>query len=190
MATKNKITYGLKNVHVWPITSTDDTGKPTYGTVISWPGATEMSLDAEGSSDPFYADDTIYYQGVANNGYTGSLTSADIPVEFLTEVMGEVKDKNGALIESADVEPKEFAIAFEFKGDANKRRHVFYRCTAERPSVSSSTKEDSVSPNTPEVSITAIPRLDNAQVKARCEEGDACYEDWFGAAPYEMVASE
>ena len=48
----NKITYGLSNAHVWPITSTSDEGVPTYGTIINLPGATELSLDAEGSSDP------------------------------------------------------------------------------------------------------------------------------------------
>ena len=128
----NKITYGLSNAHIWPILSTSAAGVPTYGTIINVPGSTELTLDAEGSSDPFYADDQVYYQGTANNGYSGSLTLADIPVEFLTNVMGETVDANGARIENADVQPKEFAIAFEFKGDERRgasfstavRRHV------------------------------------------------------------------
>lgn len=186
---KNKITYGLSNAHVWAIESTDDAGKPTYGSIISLPGATELSLDAEGSSDPFYADDTTYYQGVSNNGYSGSITLADIPQEFLTTVMGQEVDANGAIFENADVTPKEFAIAFEFKGDQKKRRHLFYRCTATRPSVASTTKEDSISPNTMELSFTAIPRLDNADVKVSIEEGDKAYESWYGTAPYERVTA-
>lgn len=180
----NKITYGLANVSVWPIASTSDAGVPTYGAKIDIPGATEMSLDAEGSSDPFYADDQVYYQGVANNGYSGSITFADIPLGFQTGVMGETVDANGAVIENADTQPKEFAVAFEFKGDVKKRRHLFYRCKATRPSVASSTKEDSISPNTNELKFSAIPRLDNGQVKARCEEGDAAYSSWYGTAPY------
>lgn len=186
---KNKITYGICNVHVWPITAVSDEGVPTYGAVITMPGATELSLDAEGSSDPFYADDSIYYQGVSNNGYSGSVTLADIPIDFSTEVMGDTVDKNGAVFESADAQPKEFAMAFEFKGDKAKRRHVFYRCVATRPSVASSTKEDSISPNTTELPITALPRLDNGYVKAKAEEGDAAYSDWYGTAPYEYVAA-
>lgn len=185
--TKNKVTYGLSNAHVWPIESTSETGKPVYGTIISMPGATELSLDAEGSSDPFYADDTTYYQGVANNGYSGSITLADVPQEFLTKVMGQEVDSNGAVFENADIEPKEFAIAFEFRGDQNKRRHLFYRCTATRPTVSSKTKEDSISPNTQELSFTAIPRLDNKDVKVSCEEGDKAYTSWYATAPYERV---
>lgn len=186
MANKvNKVTYGLSNAHVWPITSTSDEGVPTYGTIINLPGATELSLDAEGSSDPFYADDKVYYQGTANNGYSGSITLADLPDAFLETIMLETKDKNGAHIENSDVEPLEFAIAFEFKGDAAKRRHLFYRCKATRPSVGSSTKEDSVTPNTQELSFAAMPRLDNSNVKARAEEGDAAYAIWYGATPYE-----
>lgn len=186
----NKITYGLSNVHVWPIVSTSAAGVPSYGSIIKMPGAVEMSLDAEGSSDPFYADDQIYYQGVANNGYSGALTIADIPGEFLTVVMGETVDANGVYVENSDVEPKEFAMAFEFKGDAKKRRHVFYRCKATRPSVASSTKEDAVSPNTQELSISAVPRLDNSNVKARCEEGDGAYANWYGDAPYASESYE
>lgn len=181
----NKITYGLKNVSVWPILATSDAGVPSYGTRIQIPGATALSLDAEGSSDPFYADDQVYYQGVSNNGYTGSLTIADIPIAFNREVMGETVDSKGAVIENAETQPKEFAIAFEFKGDVSKRRHVFYRCKATRPSVASTTKESSVSPNTQELSISALPRLDNNTVKARCEETDAAYTEWYDdAAPY------
>lgn len=180
----NKIIYGLSNVAVWPIVSTSDAGVPTYGTKIAIKGATEMSLDAEGSSDPFYADDTVYYEGVANNGYSGSITFADIPKAFLTGIMGDTADANGALLENADVQPKEFAMAFEFKGDASKRRHVFYRCKATRPSVASSTKEDSVAPNTSELGLTVRPRLDTGVVKARCEETDAAYSSWYGDAPY------
>ena len=180
MANKNKITYGISNVHVFPITSTDASGIPTYDTkVISMPGATELSLDAEGSSDPFYADDVVYYQGVVNNGYSGSITLADIPEDFLTVVMKEIKSEGGTFFEDASVEPLEFAMAFEFKGDQKKRRHLFYRCKATRPSIESKTKEDSIEPNTPEIEIVVMPRLDNNIVKARCEEGDTDYATWY-----------
>ena len=181
----NKITYGLSNVHVWPITSTSDAGVPTYGTKIKMPGAVEMSIDAEGSSDPFYADDSTYYQGTANNGYSGSITFADLVDEFLTTIMKEVKDTNGAQFENADVEPLEFAMAFEFKGDASKRRHLLYRCKATRPGIASSTREDSISPNTQELSFSAMPRLDNHDVKTKAEESDAAYAVWYGETPYE-----
>ena len=190
MANKNKITYGISNVHVFPITSTDASGVPTYDSkVISMPGATELSLDAEGSSDPFYADDVVYYQGVVNNGYSGSVTLADIPEDFLTVVMKEIKSEGGTFFEDASVEPLEFAMAFEFKGDQKKRRHLFYRCKATRPSLESKTKEDSIEPNTPELEIVVMPRFDNNTVKARCEEGDTDYSTWYTKPVTPVTAS-
>ena len=185
----NKITYGLSNVHVWPITSVSDGGIPTYGTRIKMPGAVELSLDAEGSSDPFFADDGIYYQGTANNGYSGSLTIADLPNAFRENILRETVDANGAHVENADAEPREFAIAFEFKGDANKRRILFWRCKATRPSVGSTTKEDSVTPNTQKLSFTAMPRLDNSNVRTWAEEPDTAYASWYGNTPYEPNAT-
>lgn len=184
----NKIIYGLSNAHIWPILSVSDAGVPTYGSIISMPGATAMSLDAEGSSDPFYADNIVYYQPVSNNGYSGSITLADIPDEFMTTVMGDTTDANGVRIENASAQPKEFAIAFEFEGDEKKRRHVFWRCKATRPQIASSTKEDSITPNTQELSFSAMPRLDNKNVKASCEYGDAGYDSWYGTAPYASEA--
>ena len=92
--TTNKVTFGLSNVHIWPITSTDDTGKPTYGTVFAQPGATEMSFDAEGSSDPFYADDGIYYRPVSNTGYSGKLTVADLVSAFRTQILKEIVERH------------------------------------------------------------------------------------------------
>ena len=187
-AAKNKVTYGLSNVHVWPITATSDAGVPTYGAMFTIPGAVELKLDSQGSSDSFYADDSIYYQGVTNTGYKGDLTIADLCEDFEVNILGELKDKNGALFEQADIEPKQFAIAFEFKGDAKKRRHLLYRCTAERPSLESKSKENKVDPNKPKLSFTAIPRLDNQWVKAKADEGDIAYGTWFDTAPYEFVS--
>lgn len=190
MPDKNKITYGLSNVHVWPITATDNTGKPTYGTVISLPGAKEMSLSAEGDTATFYADNVLYWSAEANNGYSGSVTIAEVPEEFAEKILNQIKDTNGVLVEDANATGTEFAMAFEFEGDANKKRHVFYRCTAGRPDVASSTKEDNIEPNTQEISITAMPRLDNNYVKASVSDpSSSAYSSWYGTTPYEPVTT-
>ena len=184
----NKITYGLSNTHVWPITATSDDGVPTYGTVIAIPGSTSLSMDAEGDVNKFYADNEVYWQASQNNGYSGKLTIADVPDEFKEKILQEVKDKNGVFIENSDATPLEFALAFEFEGDVNKVRHLFYRCTCTRPSVSSSTREDKTSPNTVDLSITAVPRIDTKDVKAKCTAADTvAYAAWYGTAPYVKV---
>lgn len=45
-----------------------------------------ISLDAEGETNPFYADGIVYYRKVANNGYSGDLEIALIHEWFRTEI--------------------------------------------------------------------------------------------------------
>ena len=71
-STPNKITYGLSNVHVWPITATAANGTPTYGSIINVPGAKEVTLSAEGETVKFYADNIVYYQFCLNNDNIGN----------------------------------------------------------------------------------------------------------------------
>ncbi len=185
MGDKNKLTYGLSNVHVWPITATSDEGVPTYGTKIKVPGAKEVTLSAEGEVVKFYADNIVYWTAEANNGYSGTLTIVEVPEAFAQEILKQVKDVNGVLVEDASSTGVEFAMAFEFEGDVNKKRHIFYRCTAGRPDVASQTKEENIEPNTSQLTINAMPRLDNHYVKATvADAASSAYENWYGEAPY------
>ena len=49
MADKNKIKYGLTNVHFAKLTFDAQQQKYTYGTPIRFPGAVSLSLDPTGS---------------------------------------------------------------------------------------------------------------------------------------------
>ena len=58
---KNKVKFGLKNVHWAKITGYDEDEMPIYGTVKRLPGAVNLSLDANGENENFYADDMVYW---------------------------------------------------------------------------------------------------------------------------------
>lgn len=180
MADSNKIKYGIKNVFYAVGTIAAD-NSATYTTPVALPGAVSLSLEPQGDTSPFYADNIVYYTSVANNGYEGDLELAKVPDSFLTDVLGYTADTNSVLYEDANAPVVHFALIFEFEGDAHAKRHVMYNCTAARPSVSGSTKEESIEPQTETITITAttIRALDKDIVKASCTPSESTqYNAW------------
>jgi phi13 family phage major tail protein len=180
----NKIKYGLKSVYYAVATIAAD-GSATYGTPVALPGAVSLSMDPQGELTPFYADNIVYYMSSANNGYEGDLTLAMTPDSFKKDVLGYVEDTKKVLVEDADAEPAHFALLFQFEGDSKAIRRVLYNCVAGRPTDNGNTKEENVSPETDQLSLTATTiynaSLDKNVVKAECNDTtDAdVYAGWF-----------
>lgn len=175
----NKIKYGLRNVY-YAIATDDGTGNLTYATPVRIPGAVNLSLEAQGESNPFYADDVIYFQSASNNGYSGTLEVAMLPDSFRKNVLGET-EATGVLYEYANAPIVEFALLFEFQGDENAMKHALYRCTASRTAVAGQTKEAGITPQTETLNITAMPRISDYLVKAKCSSTAASYNNWYNS---------
>lgn len=180
----NKVKFGLSNCYYAVLD--EDAG--TYGTPVRLPGAVNLSLDQQGETNKFRADNIDYYTSISNNGYQGDLELALVPASFLTDVMGELTDSaSGIKYEVADAKLKPFALLFQFEGDEKATRHVLYYCKATRPTLASQTTEETIEPVTETISITATARvvtIDNVEkplVKGRCEEGDTGYSGFFSA---------
>ncbi len=180
MSTANRVKFGLKNCHYAKATFAAD-GSVSYAKPVPIPGAVNLSLDPEGESDSFYADDGVYYAIAANNGYSGDLEIAIIPESFATDIMHEEEDANGVLIENKEVEPEHFALLFEFSGDQRKIRHCIYNCTAKRSGISSGTIENSKQPKTDKLALVAT-SINGGYVKAKTGTNttETTYEGWFG----------
>lgn len=181
----NKVKYGLKNVW-YAIAEIDEaTNTATYGTPKRWAGGVSLSLEAQGETTKFRADNIDYWVGASNNGYSGDLESALIPETFKVDVLGDIEDSNGVLVEDAGAKTVHFALMFQFEGDQKNTRHVMYNCTATRPSVSGQTTEENIEPQTETVTITAVSihnsGLDKNLVKARVTEDEAQYATFFNA---------
>lgn len=181
----NKVKYGLKNVYYAVATIDEATNTATYATPKPWKGGVSLSLDAEGETTKFRADNIDYWVGTSNNGYSGDLETALIPEDFKVDVLGDIEDSNGVFVEDAGAKTVHFALLFQFEGDVNATRHVLYNCTATRPSVSGSTTEETIEPQTETVTITAVSihnsALDKDLVKGRCLQTEAQYSSWFDA---------
>ena len=179
-STNNKVKFGLKNCHYAKATLDPDTNAVTFDTPVAIPGAVNLSLDPEGDTEPFYADDMVYYTTVANNGYSGDLEIALIPDSFRKDILKETEDSNGVLIEDSTVEPEHFALLFEFSGDKKKIRHCMYYCTAARPTIEGKTNEDSKEVQTESLEITATPLPSGlVKVKTGANTSDAVYNGWY-----------
>lgn len=188
MADTNKIRYGIKGCYYAVATIAAD-GTATYDTPVALPGAVSLSLSPEGDTTPFYADNIVYYTAIANNGYSGDLELAKIPDSFLTDCLGYAADTNDVLYEDAGASPVNFALLFQFEGDAHAKRSVLYNCVATRPEVSGQTKAEGIEPQTETISITAttihVSTLDKDIVKASCTPTESAQYTGWNTAVYQ-----
>lgn len=183
----DKVKFGIKNVHIFP----QLTDAPTFGDVIKIPGAVSLSLDAQGDINKFYADNIVYYQTSANNGYEGDLEIALIPDEVFEKIFNYVKDEDKVYTENSSKNVVPFAMTFEEDGDQTGTKFVLYNCTATRPSRSLATVEDSKEPTTQTLSISAAPLKDgNVMAMTSADTTVSVLNDWHtDVYGYEKVSS-
>lgn len=183
MADKNKVRFGLKNVHVCSIT--EDAGAITYGTPVAWKGAKSLTLDPEGDTNTYYADNTAYFTTNTNNGYSGSLEMSEIPEEIDKMIFNTVITEEGNLAEDANVLPNNVGLMFQFEGDVSATKYLLYKVVFARPNIEGETKEESTDPKTTSMDITVVPveQGDHQWVRSKCRKGDTNYENFFTTVP-------
>ena len=153
-----------------------------------------MSLDSQGELTPFRADNIDYWVGNSNNGYQGDLEMALITDDFRKDILGQIVDASGMIVELKDVEAIHFALLFQFEGDESATRHVLYNCTASRPSTAGQTTTETIEPQTETTQITASSiynsSLEAEVVKASAKKTDSTYDTFFDAVAQPTAESE
>jgi len=191
--TQNKVKFGLEKVAFAVATINEEDNTATYAEPIMNPGARSISMDPQGELSKWYADNIAYYVTNDNNGYEGDLEVARFLDEVKAAIWNIAKAANGIQYEDANTEAVHFALLFEFKGDKQKVRHVFYNCVATRPAIASSTTEDTKEPNTESSTITASPihvaALNKDIIRGKCYPTDAAYDDWYTSVTLPTAAS-
>ena len=173
----NKVKFGFKNCYYAPIKSDN-----TYDTPVKLDGAVSMSLSPSGDTTEFYADDSLYFSDVNNNGYEGTLELALVPDDFKIACLGATQDTNGVLVENANAVNTPFALLCEFTGDDKARRFAFYNCMASRPDLNSTTKGENLEVQSETLNLTIRPNA-NGIVKAETgpDTDTSTFEGWYSS---------
>lgn len=189
--TKNKVQFNLKNVHYAVLTpAVAPAPIPSYETPVAIPGAVTLTLDPQGSVEPFYADGIVYYQAVANNGYSGDLEVARIPDQMLQDVWGFVLNEDNVITENANIEPKSFALLYQIDGDVKNDFYCLYNCTGTRPGIGGSTNTETKTPQTRTSTISAVPLSDGNVMARTTEETSTEVKDKWFKEVYQKVEAE
>lgn len=191
MANKNKVKYGLKNVHYALLTLNPD-NSGSFGTPVPIPGAVSLSMEQQAERSVFRADNTDYYVGNSSSSYQGDLTIALIPDSFKRDVLGYLTDANGVLYERANPPTVHFALLFQFEGDAKATRRVLYNNTVTPPGeAGETTGEGAIEPNTevlnllatslyfPELEVDGQQGVDLVKASTNPDTDNAAYNSWF-----------
>lgn len=185
-ANENKVKFGLKRV-AFAIATIAENGSATYDTPVTFPGARALAMEPQGSGEPWYADDGVYYYNSAPTSRQGDLEMARLIDAFKTQVLGYVQDQKGLLLEDMNPETVHFALLFETMNDKRPRRYVMYNCVATAPTVGSNTNEGSKEPQTETSTINSMgiyvsshdKWFDHAETTPRTDP--EAYANWFNA---------
>ena len=189
MTDKNKVEFGLSEIHVGTFT-VDAQGDVTLGEPYKLPGAVSLSLDPEGDENAFYADDVKYWSNYQDNGLSGSLEMARFPDEFKVRFMGHKVLADGGIASIKGVEKPPVYIAFQGKGDAQKRRTILYNVTLGGIKTEAGTVEDKTEPKTQSMDISVNGDNKTGITRADYTEDATGYSTLFTNPPVPVLPTE
>lgn len=151
----NKVGFGISNLHVCEYNVASD-GTVTLGTPLAVPGAVSLTLEPETEEQRFYADNTTYWAGYSDNGFTGTLEVALFSDEFKKRFMGYVQLDDGGIGQVKGVTKPSVCLLFQSEGDAESRRGIIYNVSLGGIQREYNTTEESIEPTTESIDITVV----------------------------------
>ena len=155
-----KVRFGISDVYYSKMTVATVSGVETvtYASPVAIKGAVSLTLDVEGDTNNFYADNGIYASFDSNNGFTGTLTIADVPESVYTDLLGYYKDSTTSLLtELADATEVYFGLMCNVSSNEDPIGFKLYKCSLSRPSFAANTTTESIDPDTQELALTVMP---------------------------------
>lgn len=131
----------------------------TFAAPVPMPGARQLTMNPEGGSEDFHADNGVYFTTTKNNGRSGSVEVAELSDDLRVLIFNDIIDGNGVCLEDADAEPAEGAIVFDVENEDSEHptHFVMFDVKFSRPSGEHNTTEDNITPDTVSMDYRAIP---------------------------------
>lgn len=186
MADNNKVEFGISDLYIG--TYTDNNGTVTLGTPYHQKGAVSLSLEPEGDSNEFYADNMIYWSGYSDNGFSGSLEVARFDTDAKKEFFGYAETSGGGIAAIKGAIKPSVYIAFATQGDKEERRVIMYNVTLGGINREFSTIEENKEPVTENCDITVVGDNTTGITVASYKPADTSYSTLFTAPPVPALA--
>ena len=156
MSQTKPLSYGINKMYY--AVRSENNGVYSYGTPVRMRGARQITINAEGTNEKFYADNGVYFIADSNSGKSGSVELAGLNDQALADLFGYITDANGVVLEDADAHAADVALLFECENDGtHPTRFSMFDVKFTRPTEEHNTKEDSVSPDTITMDYEAAP---------------------------------
>lgn len=175
---KNKVEFGISNLHVGTFTTADD-GTVTMGTPYHQKGARGFTPEQDSNDNIAYADDMAYWSEYTEGPFSGDLTTMLFDDEFKTQFLGYVRTNKGGIGQVKGATKPNVYIAFEIKGDTEKRRAIFYNCALGSINRPYETIEESKEPVNESLPVTCTGDNTSGLYKEVLKPGDAGYDTLF-----------
>jgi phi13 family phage major tail protein len=194
----NNVQFGLSNVHIAKMNADG-----TYGTIREYDLPVNLSLEHQSNLQDFFAGNNKVASVETDQGFSGSLEGMYFPDWFLTEILNQVVDDDGAILQGGGEKSSYFALGFQFEGDENATRVWACKCKATPPKGSHQTTDEGVNADHETIDISATSRTftegsgSSAQtwkyavsIMRDKTETHAAYESYFDAVPHAVMSAE
>ena len=173
----------IQKLHVAKMLTDEPGGTATYETPVSL-GKILRRIDIKPSNSnaDLYADGQSIDTASNTTSYELTFDTAAMPLEYVAYLLGH-GIANGVMTANKDDVAPYFAVLFQSdKRNGGKRLMKFLKCQFQEPSMTGSTKEESISYQTPTITAKAIYRLSdgNSYAYADTESGyDNTGDSWY-----------
>lgn len=190
----NAIQYGLSNVRISKMLADG-----TYGPIREYDLPVNLSLERQSNLQDFYAGNRKVASIETDQGFSGSLEGMYFPDWFLTEILNQVVDDDGAILQGGGEKSSYYAMGFQFEGDESGTRVWACKCKSTPPKGSHQTTDEGVNADHETVDVSATSRTFTdgnntwkyaVAIMRDTPETHEAYETFFDAVPHAVMSEE